>query len=242
MINNSDTAVEKNPNKQPIIEFDLGKEPVDFDSDDFNFTPLTTGLGFNHERDKRVLKTGKNVNRIVESAATQKNQLKEKMFDASSYLDVFEKKLNIKKEETVQENQADVIQLAPVRIQISAWLIDVLVIFAFMSVTMIFSAVVPGMKLNDFLNLISFKDMIIFSIIMFVCYYVLYFSIMDFFITPGKYLLNIRLVRTNGANLTLKDTFIRSLVSAASFLALCVPLYIDFHGKISDTKVIMNNN
>ena len=242
MINNSDAAVEKVPTKQPIIEFDLGKEQIDFDADDFNFTPLTTGLGFNHERDKRVLKTGKSVNMIAEPAAVQKNKLKEKIFDASSYLDVFEKKLNVPKEEVVKENFEEVIQLAPVRMQISAWLIDVLVIFALMSVTMIFSAAVPGMKLNDFLNLISFKDMIIFSAIMFVCYYVLYFSIMDYFITPGKYLLNIRLVRTNGANLTIKDTFIRSLVSAASFSALCVPLYIDFHGKISDTKVIINNN
>jgi len=242
MINNSDIAVEKVPTKQPIIEFDLGKEQIDFDADDFNFTPLTTGLGFNHERDKRVLKTGKSVNMIAEPVTVQKNKLKEKIFDASSYLDVFEKKLNVPKEEVVKENFEEVIQLAPVRMQISAWLIDVLVIFALMSVTMIFSAAVPGMKLNDFLNLISFKDMIIFSAIMFVCYYVLYFSIMDYFITPGKYLLNIRLVRTNGANLTIKDTFIRSLVSAASFSALCVPLYIDFHGKISDTKVIINNN
>jgi len=242
MINNSDATAEKVPAKQPIIEFDLSKEQIDFDTDDFNFTPLTTGLGFNHERDKRVLKTGKNVNMIAEPAVIQKNQLKEKIFDASSYLDVFEKKLSIQKEEVAKEKLEEVIQLAPVRMQISAWLIDVLVIFALMSVTMIFSAAVPGMKLNDFLNLISFKDMLIFSVIMFVCYYVLYFSIMDYFITPGKYLLNIRLVRTNGANLSLKDTFIRSLVSAASFSALCVPLYIDFHGKISDTKVIINNN
>ena len=50
--------------------------------------------------------------------------------------------------------------------------------------------------------------------------------------------MGIRLLRTNDKNVEVKHTFTRALISLLSFVALFLPMVIDFQGRLSDTKVV----
>jgi hypothetical protein len=69
-------------------------------------------------------------------------------------------------------------------------------------------------------------------------FYLSYFSILDLQSTPGKSLLNLHLLRENNKEVSLRDSFFRSVITLLSFVTLGLPCLIDFQGKLTDTKVV----
>ena len=60
----------------------------------------------------------------------------------------------------------------------------------------------------------------------------------DIVSSPGKSLFNIRVVSLDGKDIKMKNAFLRSFITVISSMAFFLPLFMDFHGKLSDTKLV----
>jgi uncharacterized RDD family membrane protein YckC len=138
--------------------------------------------------------------------------------------------------EEVKENNK--VKEASSLIQLSAWIVDLLLIASFVIITTALLVAVSGMGLSAFMRVISKQDLSIFGSALFSIYYLLYFTILDLSATPGKTVFGVRLLRLDNKNVSVKNTFTRSLVTLLSFIALLMPNLIDFQGRLSDTKVV----
>lgn len=237
----------KNPNiKINLDEFDISED---------SFKPVTKGLGFHHENKK--LNSFKSTPKETKSVLTKNNKIsthsllneistankKVATKSVPSGLEAFYGQTNIvEMEERKIEEKISVptkkLELASNFSQFSAWVIDMLLVASFSLVTTILLILVSGMSFQSFLKVIPMLDLTIFSSVLFSIYYLLYFTVLDLSATPGKIIMGIRLVRTNDKSVEVKHTFMRALVSLLSFVALFLPMIIDFQGKLSDTKVV----
>jgi len=237
----------KNPNiKINLDEFDISED---------SFKPVTKGLGFHHENKK--LNSFKSTPKETKSVLTKNNKISTQSLlneistankkvatkSVPSGLEAFYGQTNIvEMEERKIEEKISVptkkLELASNFSQFSAWVIDMLLVASFSLVTTILLILVSGMSFQSFLKVIPMLDLTIFSSVLFSIYYLLYFTVLDLSATPGKIIMGIRLVRTNDKSVEVKHTFMRALVSLLSFVALFLPMIIDFQGKLSDTKVV----
>ncbi len=237
----------KNPNiKINLDEFDISED---------SFKPVTKGLGFHNENKK--LNTFKSAPKEIKftSNKTTKITTKSLLNEIStsnksvatkavpSGLEAFYGQTNLqefedKKVEEKVSIPAKKIVLASNFSQFFAWVIDLVLVASFSLVTTILLILVSGMSFQSFLKIIPILDLTIFSSVLFSIYYLLYFTVLDLSATPGKIIMGIRLLRTNDKNVEVKHTFTRALVSLLSFVALFLPMVIDFQGRLSDTKVV----
>lgn len=148
---------------------------------------------------------------------------------------LFEK--NLTKEEVKKEKVVSFVT-APQTSQFFAWVIDILVIASFVILTGALLIFASGIEFNMYSRLISTKDLAIFTVAIFSIYYVLYFTILDLSASPGKTIFGLRLLKTDGEEVTVKNTFSRALISLLSGIALFLPMLLDFQGRLTDTKVV----
>lgn len=127
---------------------------------------------------------------------------------------------------------------APAMAQITAWIIDLLVIASFVAITGTLLVLASGIELQMYSRLISFQDLMAFTAAIFSIYYLLYFTILDLSASPGKTIFGLRVIRNDGRSLRVKHTFSRAFISLISGIALFLPLTLDFQGRLSDTKVV----
>lgn len=237
----------KNPNiKINLDEFDISED---------SFKPVTKGLGFHHENKK--INTFKSTPKEIKQLSAKSNKLSTKSLlneistsnksvatkSVPSGLEAFygqSNKAEFEEKKVVEKNSAPVrkLELASNLSQFSAWIIDMLLVASFSLVTTILLILVSGMSFQSFLKIIPILDLAIFSSVLFSIYYLLYFTVLDLSATPGKIIMGIRLIRTNDKNVEVKHTFTRAFVSLLSFVALFLPMVIDFQGRLSDTKVV----
>lgn len=237
----------KNPNiKINLDEFDISED---------SFKPVTKGLGFHNENKK--LNSFKSAPKEIKPVLAKNNKVStqsllndissvnktaatksvpsglEAFYGQGAKLEVEEKKFDEK-----ISIPAKKLELASNIAQFSAWIIDLLLVCSFSLVTTILLILVSGMSFQSFLKIIPAIDLVIFSSVLFSIYYLLYFTVLDLSATPGKIIMGIRLVRANDKSVEVKHTFTRALVSLLSFVALFLPMVIDFQGRLSDTKVV----
>lgn len=129
-------------------------------------------------------------------------------------------------------------QSAPIAYQLSAYVIDILLICSFVIFTAALLVLASGIEFSMYSRIISQQDLFVFAVAMFSIYYLLYFTILDASSTPGKTIFGLKLVKTDGRPVAVKDSFFRAIISLISGVALFLPLMLDFHGKLTDTKVV----
>ena len=83
-------------------------------------------------------------------------------------------------------------------------------------------------------------EFLIFSAILYAIYFLFYFTFMEVTQTStfGKSIVGIRTVSFDGENLDLGTSLLRSIIILVSFMAFGLPLFLDFHGKLSNSKTI----
>ena len=246
----------------PPIKIDLDEFQISEDT----FKPMTRGLGFHQDTKRPSFKPTPKATQPFGSAKTPVNQPLSSIttnigitpnsstpnsaqipsgleaFYGAKPTDtvaqnLFEKPLAAAKEETKKEKQIS-LKTAPQTTQFFAWVIDVLVIASFVALTGALLVFASGIEFNMYSRLISPQDLGIFASAIFAIYYLLYFTILELSATPGKTIFGIRLVTASGSEVTVKHTFIRSLISLLSGIALFLPMLLDFQGRLSDTKVV----
>lgn len=250
--------------EQQTTNTDYSKNAVQINFDDFeisenSFKPVTKGLGFHHEQ-KRQNSFRTTPKEIKNNSATKSlhpllndldtNNQKKVGANVPSGLEAFYGKApEHKKVEEVKladtttllsNNEVQYIEKknASIVLTFAAWAIDLLVVLAFSIITTTLLVWASGINFNTFLRIVPMEDTIIFSAILFSIYYMLYFTILELNGTPGKTIFGLKLVTLSNRPITVRHTFIRSIVSLLSFVALFLPMLVDFQGRLSETKVI----
>lgn len=247
---NNLNAPERNSTKGINFSFD------EFEISEESFKPVTKGLGF-HQEQKRVSTSVKLVQKEISKAPTHSllneiskpNKETVKNTIPTGLEAFYGTKGTPKQVSALSENEIDLIvdkkiieenkySLASGVSQLTAWLIDLALVASFSAITTVVLILVSGMSFQSFLKVVPMVDLITFSSVLFSIYYLLYFTILELNVSPGKTILGIRLMRTDDQEVSVKNTFIRALVSLLSFVALFLPMVIDFQGRLSDTKVV----
>lgn len=244
-------SMNENANKNIHINFD------DFNINEDSFKPVTKGLGFHHEqkRTNTFKSTPKEVTlpKPMKASSGLLNEISKPNKEVTNNaiptgLEAF---YGAKPQmPTISENEAKKvidskifeeekkIVKASSASQFFAWIIDVAIVLSFATITTVLLILVSGMTFQAFMKVVAVTDLAIFGAVLFSLYYLMYFTILDLSATPGKTIFGIRLVRLDNRNVSVKHTFIRSLVSLLSFIAIFLPNLIDFQGRLSDTKAV----
>lgn len=229
--------------QQPDIKFNID----DFDLENYDFEPITEGLGFNNEikkKDNRIVKT-KTTTKPAPVLRREDFEQKEQEFRGEGLSSFYQdsKLTTVKSPARVKTEKVDfkpALTEAPLELRFGSWIIDLLTVVAMFAGTIAICATLVSLPLSErTLSMLGMEAYLYMGII-FSCYYLFYFTLFDLQTTVGKYLLGIKTYSSSDQEMTLKQSFIRSLTGLLSLILFGFPLLFDFQGKLSDTKVCMN--
>lgn len=210
----------------------------EFNLEDVNFRPLTKGLGFHQKEVHKALNPLK-VKVKDEFYKDHNFSIKQK-----SHLSSFYQSLPVTQElqnDPIQEEKIFGKESEQKRYHLHqsfSFLIDLILIFGLLSTTFLCFFYFSPLDIQRAIDVMSSSTFCFSFLILFSIYYVIYFSFLDILGTPGKLCFGLKVVETNREILTLKHTFLRSIITLSSFLVAFLPLIMDFHGKLSDSKVV----
>lgn len=218
----------------------------DFDLENFDIKPINKGLGF-HRTSERVhpktFSTPRPATRLstpkeVMAPAILTQQLRLKSEPLPNVLRTEPKQENIEQAAPREENASLVSAKAWQRL--IAFLVDLTIIFALqaslgfvllmsLGLPVEFASLAKVFSLNQWLLALAISTSVV---------YVAYFSILDMQASFGKDLLGLGLQTSSGDKLSFSISFLRAILSLVSFIALGLPLVLDFHSRLSETRVI----
>lgn len=228
----------------------------EFDIDTYDFKPVTRGLGFHDplEKSKRVTKQTHRATRTRNSAssAMKASHLQNTPMTVSdpslmSGIDALygnkplEGAEEVKLKETPLKKVTAKVKEASYFEMACAFIVDFLTVI-FINLILFSSFYGFAFKSFDVLGIQSFiLAFLPYFAILLSLIFVSYYSLLEPMGTPGKRLWGIKTVSvgTNKA-VTIKMSFIRSLITLCSIPLFFFPLIFDFQGKLSDSTVIEN--
>ena len=201
------------------------------ESIDFDFKPINKGLGF-HQRKTEVKKTPE----------VQKNNVQQRV----SLNKDLEKRIQQRNQRSIAKAQMKSTVLPEASLpkkevkaglfaRSAAFLIDLIFISANLVLTMFLLLNLTKIELSTIFTL----DFLLLSSGLFLFYYVLYFSVLEVmpWSTFGKLACKLKVVSKKGYRLSFSESLFRTAISA-----LISPLvWLDLHGRFSETKVMSNN-
>jgi hypothetical protein len=243
-----------------IADFDFSDEIDDLNN--LNFKPINKGLGFHKEEKKSVKKIVKSSSLSPLSARNQprpdvlsevktdfisKDYIAERPQELSAFYSSKIEEPAVKKVEKKELNKTSTKKIisavrkekdAAVFLQVAAWCIDLIFIVMILGATLSVLSLFSGIEISYFREMLLRPEISIYIAGLFFIYYLLYFSVLDLAGTFGKSLMGIKLQTVNNKPLRVKHTFVRAFISLTSFLAVGLPLVMDFQGRLSETKVV----
>jgi len=208
---------------------------MDFDIDNFDFKPVTKGLGFHQEKQIEtktvVTPRPKTRQRIEKVARVEKNrEIPSVELPRPNNIQI---KISDKEKSVAKKSE---IKLKPARlgVQGTGFVFD---LFIILGTQVLINA--AFLKLSGLTNIVQFLEFTwIEQSIFFSFIFLFYFTIFDLVASPGKRIFSLRLNSTSSNKVTVDQTLIRSVVTLLSFITVFMPLIFDFQGKLSDTKVV----
>ncbi|PIP91546.1 MAG: hypothetical protein COW79_01830 [Bdellovibrionales bacterium CG22_combo_CG10-13_8_21_14_all_38_13] len=97
---------------------------------------------------------------------------------------------------------------------------------------------IAGVPLKQAMGLLTSFDIAPVVAILWSFAYISYFTILETKQTPGKSIMRIAVVDMNDRQLSLAKSLERTVFRSLSWLALGFPLLMNFHGRLSGSKVI----
>ncbi|MCO4792943.1 MAG: RDD family protein [Bacteriovoracaceae bacterium] len=229
-------------NKEAIV--------FDFDDNDFDFKPITKGLGFHKDKkeEKRTRvkpkKSPSVINNFTNSEAPTAPQAQNTELEAfysnsqpamRSDFDQIKSKPISKQRKAKKKIK---LQEAPAFNQFCAFAIDFIMISMATGLTLGLLIAISGFEYSLLVKSLGELEVTKYVLSLFMIFYMSYFTILDIAGTVGKSAMGIKLVSSDGQKLKMKHTFVRAFVSLLSFVALGLPNLVDFQGKLSDTKLV----
>lgn len=219
----------------------------DFDLDNFEIKPINKGLGF-HKSEERVRYNS----RAARTTRIEQNRPKPKAMNTFSqpqtslrenHVEPLPRLLREESGEKLVDESAPLevsyCEAEPLK-RVAAYLIDLLILVTLFSLLAGTFLVIAGQSLQfeSVMSLVGNADLLISGGLFFALLYLLYFSILDMHSSFGKDVCGLKVTSRLKANLSITDSFVRTLFSLVSFLALGLPMLLDFHSRLSDTIVI----
>lgn len=224
--------------------------------DDFEFKPITKGLGFHHgekqseetldtlkarslDLEKSINERASELNKIRKiSNPIRTNTLETKDLGelAPFYSSVEEKKTELE----LNVSEAETYETASQTIRFLSFGLDLGVIFSAFGLIILSTLLASGISLGvvrESLNILFFATTVLPLGVMF---YLFYFSFFDktVFSTPGKKVLGLTVQSTTGNRVKMSQSFVRALLTLISVATLGMTSVLDLHSKLTDTRVV----
>lgn len=227
--------------KKPAIVSD------DLSMDDFDFKPITSGLGFHQPKPQEVkpIFTDRTIpvsipTTPVVPVSPVKKEMQVYQNDLSLFYGQTSPQGSVSVAAPVMEEREEKVQRQASKVQrIFAYLVDLLFVTAVLAGVLTVMAQTIDMDMLEVWK--SYPHEITPLVVtLFIGFYMMYFSIFEkaSSSTIGKNLLSIRVVSQNGRSLSFAGLLCRSLVSLLNFLSLGLFSYFDLQNKVTGTKVI----
>ena len=218
------------------------------------FKPITDGLGFHHSiKDEKEIK----------STLSQKSmELKRDLETRANELGLRSSAMNVKSatnmgdlapfyNQQTKENN-DVLSMkevsfefeeAPLYLRFFAWGIDLFLVATLISISFISIMIFSQLPLDYLRKNLVGSDLLMAIISLSTLFYCFYFSFFDKtnFSTPGKRILNLRVVNIQGASISFLQALLRVSITLCSLLTLGLGSILKTQDKFTDTLVIKNN-
>lgn len=241
------------------------RDDLEIDLEALTFKPVTRGLGFNQEAinptpsqtaSARPSFIRSNVNLVdpplrskeqiisdfANRAATNDNRSRDQLSSGRSRLATNTQTPSLSSQGLRQPMAQDLIPKAvPKTIDATiaekgfAFVLDLGVVISIFTLAML--AVQYFSKIDLMIVIQSGKSLPV-LVMIFSMFYMLYFTLMDLGTTVGKHVCGVQVQRDDRSSLSIADTFLRAFISLASFAVLGLPLYLNFHGYLTDTRVV----
>lgn len=235
-------------------DFDLEKDLDLLFDEDFDFKPITKGLGFHHSiKDQKEVsislkkQQGELKEQLNKRAKTlNKNSPKaSNMGDLAPFYQEQKKQsidLELNQKETKEDNSRNTLEEtnANMFIRVAAWLMDIVILLLSFSLSFVLMIFINDAPLEIVKELLMSVELFITVAPMLGIYYIFYFSFFDktTFSTPGKRITGLRVVSSNGDNISMLQALMRSVITIVSVLTLGLLVILDAQSKITDTKVV----
>ncbi|MCR9203490.1 MAG: RDD family protein [Halobacteriovoraceae bacterium] len=244
-----ETTREKN---QPKITLNLDE----FDIDSFDIKPVTKGLGFHDNASKGVRPTAKRKSTVGPTPTRAQAQTKTPGYLQSTPQTVSDPNLlsgidalygnqpvpRKEKKEVPAPHKMQTkrkVKEAEVAEQIFAYLIDTSIVIGITSLLFTSFFIFAFKKFNGDMMIYFLRDSIPFIAVLSSLIYITYFSLLEPVGTIGKRFLGLgTFISGTERRSSIKTSFSRAFVSLLSLPLLGIPLILDFHGKLSDTRVL----
>lgn len=238
-------------------EIDLEKDLDILFDDNFEFKPITKGLGFHHsiKEKKEVTTSLKHQQAQLKDDLHQRNKALNKTINRPNISDMGELApfyqeqknqevtLNITQNaQSINTSLEDEDQSIAVSMftRFGAWIVDMIIVTIIFSVSFISMMILTEIPLEIVRKLIMTADLFVTIIPIFAIFYIFYFSFFDktTFSTPGKKLAGLKVVNAKNKNISMIQALMRSLITLISFLTFALLVILDAQSKITDTKVV----
>ena len=220
----------------------------EFNFDEVSFKPLTKGLGFHKKDSPKAIVSNTQVNPPPIQNKFKGNQALPSKGHES--LGTFYEHSNIwpdqiENDPDHEEDEVNTLDQIDWREALflerfSSFMVDFALVVTLTAVTFLSFFYFSPIKVNEVISFLMSASFLKAFSVLFSIYFITYFSFLDLNCTPGKALFKLRLVDLKEEQLTFKHTFLRSIITLSSFLVAFLPLIVDFHGKLSDSKLVKN--
>lgn len=234
-------------NLETVASSEKKNSSVDLDLDEFDFKPITSGLGFSHQQkmttEIRPAFADKQVVRDTPMAARAQTAPKKEMNVYQNDLSLFygQSEHIVKNIPAVEEKPEKIYRTAAKKERIVAYILDLGILTSVLSVMLVFMARATGMEIMDAWAQYP-NDITPLVATLFCGFYLLYFSISEKSgATMGKSMMNIRVVNSENRPQDFMALFVRSLITLANFASLGLFSYFDLQNKATSSRVIKAN-
>ena len=232
----------------PDIKVDFAAEALEVNFESLNFKAINSGLGF-HQEKKNLLKSPIRKSMASETVGSVRRRSAVPQMPAKNSVRPTTNAQNIAVSRSVKkaENESARTKLsvtpqnnkvAALHWQIMAWLVDMTLVTGLFVLTTFLFFLVSGTNFEYFSNFVIQRDFLALASVLFVIYYLIYFTILDLIGSPGKNLFGLRLIRNDGQRIQFQHTAVRAIVTVISSVVIFLPLLMDLQGKMTDTKII----
>lgn len=219
---------------------------MDLDLEDFDFKPITSGLGFSSQQKTTTEIKPAFVERAVPAvreipvSRPQAQQTKKEMNVYQNDLSLFygQGEQVTTPAPVMEEKVAKVYRLGTKMDRIVAYVLDMGLLASVLSVMLMAMSKATGMEIMD--AWAQYPDEITPLIATLTCgFYLLYFSIFEKSgATFGKSMMNLRVVDMDDRSQNFMTLLVRSLITLANFASLGLFSYFDLQNKATGSKVI----
>jgi len=208
---------------------------------EFNFKPITSGLGFHPQKNTEIKPIITERTVVVSPLQVTPNPKKE-MNVYQNDLSIFYNQVQLPAENSeieINSSEEKVFATASKTQRVVAYLIDLFLITSILGIVLTVMARTISMDLMEIWT--NYPDEITPLFVTLFCgFYLIYFSIFEKAnqSTLGKNIFGLRVTNMDNSTLSLGTLLLRSLFSLLNFVSLGLFCYFDLQNKITNSKVI----